>query len=426
MFSLEEIEARRRTLSATPPRPSRKTLEESSSPVYARVKLRKTGRQLTGRLPSLQQGKEEEPSSWFAWLFSTPTRCGSCFPGGTTAAAKEEEVAVQRARISKERAPSCASCGERIYGAQERFDDPDDGKAYHRSCLRCAKCRTSLASASRSQRRLLICATCAHKAEDARRRSDPSAYVVGASALEAGTRKGPDAKGDVRGVLDAIGDELEEAYRATIPACDVCGGAFEKGDDIRYEIQQDKRIPKAHAECARLGRPRDGRIHSAQPPRIAAKKVDAHLVVKATDATTSRTVTLFFDQKGLTDDTPKKHHSKAENDAPATVRYSYARPNDETPSARLRRETTLRSALLSLFSSTNNSEAAITANVKVAADPAFQGKHIQEDVHAATITLQLQATKARLLHTLALSFHVDHLHDRAEPIAADLTISRPI
>ena len=401
----DEIEERRQALMRTPPRKESK--RPKSEPSFSKVKLRKTGRQLTGV-------KSEEPPRWslLSWL-SLENLCGGslCFPE----AEEFEEPAM--AHISTE-ITVCGACGERIYSRYDRFDD--DGTAYHKGCVKCDRCQKSLLPASKSERRKFMCGSCTAKIDDEKRRSLTSSHVIGQTQEQAGTRKGPDAKGDVAGVLDAIGDDLEEAYRSAVPRCLICGGTYSKTDTIHYVIDQDRRIPKYHQECYRLGRPKDGVIHSAPPPRLAAKNAPSSIVLKVLDANNGGGITLFFDRLEKKEVPSSKHHTKKENEAPASVDYTYVPPTLDDRTAKIRRESLLGSILLGALTQPD-----VAHFFKIPDDPSYAAVSIDEDVHANAISVLLIAHKARLRYELRLTFPLDDLQLQASPKAANLRISIP-
>jgi len=394
------IAARRSSLSRVPREPSARARAAVSEPAnpYKTVRLRKTGFDTsqdswTGR-------------GWFDWLgdFTCSAWC-----------ANEDDISVRpRQRITRDRV-DCRRCGEPIYNAQEGYSY--DGHLYHKTCFQCFGCNRSLAfdgMVKYVRQGKVFCQTCVVRREDNKRRASTE-HVVGETQEQAGMKRQPSTRGDVNEVLDTIGDRLEETFRQLVPRCEICGGTFNfKSDDIEYRIQGDKRVPVAHAECRRLGRPRDGLVKSAQPPRLAVKAAPAKFVVKI--AGNNKNLTIFFVKETVKDDAGgQRKHSKAENEEPASVRYSFAPPEGESLQSKKRR----RSQLATFVSGLDTTTFQVAADdfVKAPTQPNRQRlgpKKVRQDV-------VLETVKARLRHQIRISF--DMSKQEADPVDMVLTIS---
>lgn len=372
---------------------------EPTTPVYSRVKLRKTGVKLTD---------ERETSTGWEWLFAC---CAWPY-------SSDEEMPVA-AKVSRQRI-LCDICNLPIYAAYERYDY--GGGKYHKACFRCAGCNQSLASngvVKHERGGSYYCSTCVTKAHEKYRQAKAE-HVVGETQEQAGLRKTPSHRGDVEGVMNAIGDDLEEAYRRQVVTCEICGGTMDlKRDDIYYETRGDKYVPVAHAECRKLGRPRDGVVYSAEPPRLAIKKVPDQLVVKFL-APNAKALTIFL--KKIADTTPKtqRKHTKEENEAPAAVAYSPVDPDKDTAATKKQRRAHLATLL-----------AAAKLDVKVAADDYKLATNQPPRTTVASKSMRvvvLEAIKARLHYELRIDFEIvskPPKSEEARPSTAKLTIAIP-
>jgi hypothetical protein len=56
--------------------------------------------------------------------------------------------------------------------------------------------------------------------------------VVGQTAKEAGLKRKASVQGDVKGVLEKIGDQLEASLGGMVPKCGKCGGLFATCDNM--------------------------------------------------------------------------------------------------------------------------------------------------------------------------------------------------
>eukprot|EP00633_Aureoumbra_lagunensis_P002623 CAMPEP_0197297476 /NCGR_PEP_ID=MMETSP0890-20130614/41114_1 /TAXON_ID=44058 ORGANISM="Aureoumbra lagunensis, Strain CCMP1510" /NCGR_SAMPLE_ID=MMETSP0890 /ASSEMBLY_ACC=CAM_ASM_000533 /LENGTH=417 /DNA_ID=CAMNT_0042774633 /DNA_START=118 /DNA_END=1371 /DNA_ORIENTATION=- len=393
--------------------------EKKDEPQFAKMKLRKTG-------IDVKEGVgEDDASNWWSFKWFDSLCTGLCQPMGESIL-----EAPQRQRISVVRIRCCA-CGETIFNPQlESYTFR--GAKYHKKCVACKACARSLASDSLLKyvkNGELLCQVCVVKIESEERRSSIGHHVIGATQEEAGKRKEAEHKGDVKGVLNTIGDDLEETFRQVVPRCEICGATFNmNSDNIHYVIERDKRIPKYHQECLDLGRPRDGTVHSAQPPRIAIKQAPLQLVLKIIlDPPNGKAVTIFFEKKKkiLAPDAvskekkDEKYHTKAENQAPASVEYIPAISASESNQAAAflkRRETLIATAL-------NASSVSFT----IPADPAFIMTQEEGDSSSLRRTkiILLEAIKNRLLHLLRFEFQLSPDGHTASPKSASLSISIP-
>ncbi|KAJ8601203.1 hypothetical protein CTAYLR_003254 [Chrysophaeum taylorii] len=348
-------------LESPPPKPPRKSNE-----LPYKVKLRKTKDDETSWLPDISE-----------WLWGS------------------DEIAPVKQRISTNRVP-CGICGNGIVSKFERCEV--GGRAYHKLCLRCTRCKTPLPEPSG------LCRSCS-RIVDAERRASRADHVVGVTER---TSLSPDEKGDVRGVLGEIGDELEEAYRNQIARCDVCGAAFKIKDKVHYQVKGDKLVATAHQECHDLGRPRDGRVHSAKPPRLAIKAAPDRVVLKV--SANAKATTLFFEKATTALATPpSKHHSKQENLAPASVDYKPVNEPTDPARAKQRRE-----RLAAILEATDLACA-------VLGDDTFRHQPQPPKPAGHRFTINLRACKDRLSHDLAV--HFDASSTAAVPLLAKLAVS---
>lgn len=141
--------------------------------------------------------------------------------------------------------PSCPLCSQPV---QNNGRHSYRGLSYHKSCFKCNVCGKSLMSEGKEwENGVPFCNPCA-KREQLRRlhlmTSSGAVSQVGETAREAGHKRAAEDHGDVEGVNDAIGDEIEASMQSMVPRCATCGGTFLPTDAI-YMCG----IQKFHTEC---------------------------------------------------------------------------------------------------------------------------------------------------------------------------------
>ncbi|KAJ8601228.1 hypothetical protein CTAYLR_003225 [Chrysophaeum taylorii] len=340
------------------------------------------------KAPSYDGDEEDDPDSFWEWLAPWDITCSGCCAEQSMIIPTEQEYEEQKnAFIPRSERMCCFKCGEPIYSILERYDFA--GEAYHKVCFACATCGSSLASddvAKFEKNGEFRCRHCTGK--------DPALLKKVASDV----------------------DEFEARLRNAVPRCEICGEslATSSSGEVEYRIEMDRRVPVAHRECRRIGRPRDGTTSSsnddsrtmmihAQPPRVAARVAPAQFVVRMT--LRKKSMTLFFIKDRDSPDDHLLKHTRAQNEAPAVVGYKPSE-SDETPAAKKRRANQLASFVGNL-----DQVAFMIATEDFAVVMASKHTH----------TVLLETFKNRLHHQLKIDFALSR-HE-ATPRSMLLTIS---
>lgn len=204
---------------------------------------------------------------------------------------------VSSQKLEKLRAGSvvkCEICAQAVY-AQEKH--VFRGGVYHRHCFVCVGCGVSLVNeGAEVLDDVMYCRPCLSR-EIVRRTGLEATH--GQTAQEAGLRRKPSHSGDVLGVIEEIGDELEASISSNIPRCERCGGLFTSDDNIVI-----MGMSKAHKVC-----PEKQAIATMSPEaaaRIAMKSSPESITIRMERKQTGEKVTIFFD-KDMTDN--KSHHN---------------------------------------------------------------------------------------------------------------------
>ena len=339
--------------------------------------------------------KLEKKKSWFSWLFGssdkenaapTPRRQKS----SKAIAARPPANAAALAKMRDGPAlPRCPACNKSINAnaPREAFCE----RTFHRGCFTCGRCGGVAERASSSSTSRLRCAPCASRDALERR-----GHVVAAVKTRAGAREVA-IDGDVDGVLDAIGDELEAVVDANVPTCTICGFGF-KSDDEVVAVG----MLKWHPSCKALGRPRHGRVKSRGTVQAAADATEALLTVSVSRGGADAGRTFFF----VKDDAAvaaaaaarKQGRSRAPRSRVAAVPYV---PDESSRSATVSRRV----------------PGAGPLRVAVVGDPAFPDAAV-----AAGGVAALGAVKHTFRHAYAVAF--DELEGgRVRALDARLTIA---
>ena len=132
-------------------------------------------------------------------------------------------------------AEACALCHRKVFPTESL---KWRGAAYHRACFRCSQCARSLAAEgdllSHWCGGVPFCESCWKRQQLRKSGLTASTGVIfkGQTAAAAGLRRLPSHGGDVDGVLEAIGDELEAALDGMVPRCEICGAHFAAKDEV--------------------------------------------------------------------------------------------------------------------------------------------------------------------------------------------------
>ncbi|KAJ1460192.1 hypothetical protein M885DRAFT_509981 [Pelagophyceae sp. CCMP2097] len=307
----------------------------------------------------------------------------------------------------------CAKCDGRVVG-HERY--AHGGAVYHKDCVRCSDCGASLASENKHAvaAHTWHCDRCDQKAANGARRS-AATHVVGRTASQAGLKHMASTRGDIDLVMTLIGDELEamlDSKRAA--ACHICGGDFRAADEATFRVVGDKLVPVAHAECAALGRPRDGVLRPATHPRVAAKRVPETFVL---NVRAPESMTFYFTRAAeavstLTARQRLSSPAARERDAPVTL---YFVPDAASvPHARR-----LRTPMRPEFEA---------AEVHVVGDADYGRVAVEagSKLEGGAQVFLLSALKAdRLRYTIKLICRVESLNAPLTPLSLELTIAMP-
>ena len=160
----------------------------------------------------------------------------------------------------------CALCQKRAYATEATTDSC--GRTFHRACLKCLGCGRQLGGTSAipfeivgtGNRAVIYCNapsdphSCYSRLSEQQARMGTTANLASPKrrarsfvrATLAGTKVAVDREehGDITGVLEVIGAELEAALDGLVPRCDICGATFDATDVV---------LVRDHAEGGRAG-----------------------------------------------------------------------------------------------------------------------------------------------------------------------------
>ena len=240
-----------------------------------------------------------------------------------------------RAQSSKN--PTCLVCQKKIFPTDESTNARN--RTYHASCFKCTLCKAKLKNHPDEEHELVggvhLYLQCSRCNLDNQQKYKPRqlSRVAGEKIVVEDAEQG-----DIEQVVEAIGDELEEAIYAMIPRCATCGGDF-----LQYkgEVSIVGSL-KYHQECFLTGKPSTGTASLTMDPVHAAKYLPQDIIMKLTSGSGKIFTTLFFVWKDR-DDALKSMRSM-ERSSEISVTYDLdeeARANPNHPSSRYNTRKTL-------------------------------------------------------------------------------------
>ena len=188
-------------------------------PSFAKVRLRKTGRNLNRDSDGIDESDEPDGSCGIACsapdldFWGALRRLLACGYQTSDETGSRQRRAPPSAALAKLRegsgnvSPACPLCDRSVLSHERHLFR---GITYHRACFVCFGCGTSLVHAGADLWRdgQPRCGACAERETVAARRRS---ITKGETAAEAGEARRPSHQGDVDGVLEEIGPELEVA-----------------------------------------------------------------------------------------------------------------------------------------------------------------------------------------------------------------------
>eukprot|EP00980_Cylindrotheca_fusiformis_P019878 scaffold6992_cov102-Cylindrotheca_fusiformis.AAC.10 len=221
---------------------------------------------------------------------------------------------------------TCDGCRERIYptdGVTRAFSPT---RIFHVACFKCSLCQGHLKHHGSefcfqipndefSTSLILLCVPC--------QQESLSKYTDKTEAAVAGRRIEPSNNefGDVNGVLDDIGDDLERVMMDHyVPTCTICGGNFLSYNSNKVVLLGPNL--KYHSECWETGKPSTEIQQRRLEPLQAIKYLPTEIIVKIKgDASVS---TLYLVWKNRLDDLKRMLDPRVEDhdNRNLTVEYS--------------------------------------------------------------------------------------------------------
>ena len=302
---------------------------------------------------------------------------------------------------------------------EESAKSPHDGTVARATMLLVlSSLRRRAAPPPRSRGGIPFCAPCAARAalrRDGRTPSTGGVDVEGETAKQAGAPKRASHVGDVAGVKDAIGDELEAALGGMVPRCETCGEPFGASDEVLI-----CGMIKYHKEC-RFGntaaRARTATAGTALSAREAARAAE-RLVTLKLFLPGGGGITFFFerseDEKATAKARAKKPGAPAALVAPASEGDAslvvYA--PDDAEHAKARRRVALPSASAGGAWGGGGSDGGVVVAIAGCGEfPAVRLEPVRggdSDVYAAV----LQAEKKGLRFAYDARFHVSRADEK--------------
>lgn len=247
----------------------------------------------------------------------------------------ERIAASVRAHSSKN--PTCLVCQKKIFPTDESTTARN--RTYHTSCFKCTLCKAKLKNHPDEKHELmggihlyLQCSRC-HLDNQQKYKPRQLSRVAGEKIVVEDAEQG-----DIDQVVNAIGDELEEAIYAMIPRCATCGGDF-----LQYtgEVSIVGSL-KYHKECFLTGKPGTGTASLTMDPVQAAKYLPQDIIMRLTSGSGKILTTLFFVWKDR-DDVLKSLRSMDRTSEVSVTYYldEEARANPNHPSNRYNKKKTM-------------------------------------------------------------------------------------
>jgi len=204
----------------------------------------------------------------------------------------ERVTATVRVKTSKKQ--TCAMCQTNIFPTEESTTARN--RTYHTSCFKCHLCKSRLKNHPDEQHHQVVvvggnnkhlylqCSRCKLDSEQTHKPRQLSRKAGERIVVE------NEEQGDIVRVVDAIGDDLEEAIFAMIPRCATCGGDF-----LQYkgELSIIGSL-KYHKECLLTGKPSASTASLTVSPKLAAKYLPQDLILRLTLESGKLATTLFF------------------------------------------------------------------------------------------------------------------------------------
>ncbi|CAB9515398.1 expressed unknown protein [Seminavis robusta] len=193
-------------------------------------------------------------------------------------------------RAAPSNEPTCRVCHKKIFPTDESTSCRNN--TYHTGCFRCSQCNAKLKNHPDEEHRelpetkemFLQCRQCKIDTEQKCKPRQLSRKAGSKIVVE------DSEQGDIEQVVDAIGDDLEDALYGMIPRCATCGGDF-----LTYkgEISIVGSL-KYHNECFLTGKPVVGTVSLTLEPLQAAKYLPESIILKLSSNESCRVISSLF------------------------------------------------------------------------------------------------------------------------------------
>eukprot|EP00526_Cylindrotheca_closterium_P011579 CAMPEP_0113650482 /NCGR_PEP_ID=MMETSP0017_2-20120614/26866_1 /TAXON_ID=2856 /ORGANISM="Cylindrotheca closterium" /LENGTH=485 /DNA_ID=CAMNT_0000563005 /DNA_START=762 /DNA_END=2219 /DNA_ORIENTATION=+ /assembly_acc=CAM_ASM_000147 len=210
--------------------------------------------------------------------------------------------------LSNQDYPTCDGCLKRIYPTDSVTKAFSPTRTFHSNCFKCYLCSSQLryhgeevciripdeeSEEGSLFRHILLCQPC--------QQASQSEYSEKRLSTIAGTRVAPTENefGDVDGVLDEIGEELEHVMMHNyVPTCTICGGNFLSYESNRVVIMGP--TLKFHYECWETGKPSVDIQQRKLEPIQAVRYLPNELILRIRSE--ESITTLYFEWKNRLED----------------------------------------------------------------------------------------------------------------------------
>jgi LIM domain len=194
------------------------------------------------------------------------------------------------ARIRPSNDLMCRICQKKIFPTEESTSCRQN--TFHIACFRCSMCGSKMKNhpdeehtvLPETNHMLLQCRQCKIDNEQKYKPRQLSRIAGERIVVE------DSEQGDIEQVVDAIGDDLEDALFAMIPRCATCGGDFLS---YKGEVSIVGSL-KYHKECFLTGKPTEGLVSLTLDAFQAAKYFPENVILKLSSTESCRVVTTLF------------------------------------------------------------------------------------------------------------------------------------
>lgn len=220
---------------------------------------------------------------------------------------------------------TCDGCGKRIYPTDATTRAFSPTRIFHMTCFKCYLCQGTLKhhggeicfaipNDDYSTSLILLCLPC--QQESLSKYSDKTEASIAGKRVEPAENE----LGDVDGVIDEIGDDLERVMMEHyVPTCTICGGNFLSYNSNKVVLLGPNL--KYHYECWETGKPSIKVQQRKLEPLQALKYLPSEIIVRIkSDVSVS---TWYFIWKDRLEDLKEMiDHRNGGDNCNLTVRYS--------------------------------------------------------------------------------------------------------